>query len=66
MSENIKKMNLFEKYLTLWCMLCMPVGIAIVKVLPQSLESLRSMEFGGGSQINIPIAILLWLMICSM
>lgn len=66
MAEAVKKMNVFEKYLTLWVAVCMVVGIAIGKILPQAVEALRGMEFGGGSQINIPIAILLWLMIYPM
>ncbi|MDD2806360.1 MAG: ACR3 family arsenite efflux transporter [Elusimicrobiales bacterium] len=61
-----KKMNIFERYLTLWVAVCMAVGIAIGKALPQAVEALRGMEFGAGSQINIPIAILLWLMIYPM
>ncbi|OGR67771.1 MAG: arsenical-resistance protein [Elusimicrobia bacterium GWC2_61_19] len=59
-------MNVFEKYLTLWVAVCMAVGIVIGKMLPQAVEALRGMEFGAGSQINIPIAILLWLMIYPM
>lgn len=61
-----KKMNVFEKYLTLWVAICMGVGIIIGKIWPQAVEMLRGMEFGAGSQINIPIAVLLWLMIYPM
>jgi len=66
MTEGAKKMNVFEKYLTLWVAACMVVGVAAGKLLPQAVEALRGMEFGGGSQINIPIAVLLWLMIYPM
>lgn len=66
MTEGAKKMNVFEKYLTLWVAACMVVGVAAGKLLPQAVEALRGMEFGGGSHINIPIAILLWLMIYPM
>ena len=59
-------MNLFERYLSLWVGLCMAAGIAIGKFAPSFIRSLRSMEFGSGSQINIPIAILIWLMIIPM
>lgn len=61
-----KKMNVFEKYLTVWVAICMGVGIIIGKIWPQAVEMLRGMEFGAGSQINIPIAVLLWLMIYPM
>lgn len=59
-------MNIFERYLTLWVGLCMILGIALGKLLPGSTEFLRSLEFGQGSQINIPIAVLIWLMIYPM
>ncbi len=59
-------MNVFERYLSVWVGLCMAAGIAIGKLEPQLIHSLRGMEFGSGSQINIPIAILIWLMIIPM
>ncbi len=58
--------NLFERYLSLWVGLCMAAGIAIGKLAPGLIDSLRSLEFGSGSQINIPIGILIWLMIVPM
>lgn len=59
-------MNVFERYLTLWVGLCMAVGVGLGKLAPGAIDSLRRMEFGGGSQINIPIAVLIWLMIYPM
>ena len=59
-------MNIFERYLTLWVGLCMVLGIAIGKIFPGAVEGFRSLEFGRGSQINIPIAVLIWLMIYPM
>jgi ACR3 family arsenite transporter len=61
-----KRLNFFERYLTLWVLLCMVVGIAMGKLLPGMTDVLRRLEFGEGSQINIPIAILIWLMIYPM
>lgn len=61
-----KRLNLFERYLTLWVAACMVAGIAAGRVLPDLTASLRAMEFGEGSQINVPIAILIWLMIVPM
>ncbi|MBM4125047.1 MAG: ACR3 family arsenite efflux transporter [Nitrospira sp.] len=61
-----KQLNLFERYLTLWVGLCMVVGIAIGKFFPGVAASLRSFEWGEGSQVNIPMAILIWLMIIPM
>jgi ACR3 family arsenite transporter len=62
----MKTLNLFERYLTLWVALCMGAGILMGKMFPDAVNVIRSMEFGKGSQINIPIAILIWLMIYPM
>jgi ACR3 family arsenite transporter len=56
----------FERYLSLWVAVCMGVGLVLGKVLPELTRLLRGMEFGGGSQINLPIAVLIWLMIYPM
>ena len=56
----------FERYLSLWVALCMAAGILIGKMLPGLTASLRGIEFGKGSQINAPIAVLIWLMITPM
>jgi len=61
-----KRLNFFEQYLSLWVLICMVVGVAIGKLLPGLTASLSSMEFGKGSQVNVPIAILIWLMIYPM
>jgi len=61
-----KKMSLFDRYLTLWVAICMVVGIFLGKLIPGVIESLRNIEFAKGSQINLPIAILIWLMIYPM
>jgi ACR3 family arsenite transporter len=61
-----KRLNLFERYLTVWVLICMVVGVALGKFFPDSITALSKMEFGEGSQVNIPIAILIWLMIFPM
>ena len=66
MTGQTKQMNVFERYLTLWVALCMVVGVVMGKALPGLIAALRGMEFGSGSQINIPIAVLIWLMIYPM
>src|ERR1700704_399333 len=75
MTENIaasasevgeKRLAFFERYLSLWVALCMFVGIGIGKVLPGLTAGIRGLEFGKGSQINAPIALLIWLMITPM
>src|SRR6478752_8388837 len=61
-----KRLNFFERYLTIWVGLCMVVGVALGKWAPNAIGTLRSLEFGEGTHINIPIAILIWLMIIPM
>jgi arsenite transporter len=61
-----KRLNVFERYLPLWVALCMGAGILFGKTFPGVIRVIRSMEFGEGSHINIPIAILIWLMIYPM
>jgi ACR3 family arsenite transporter len=66
MSETRSGMNVFERYLSVWVALCMVLGIAIGKLFPGFVGNLRGLEFGEGSHINIPIALLIWLMIYPM
>lgn len=61
-----RRLNVFERYLTLWVSLCMVVGVALGRLAPGTVDALRRLEFGGGSQINAPIAVLIWLMIYPM
>ena len=53
----------FEKYLTLWVLICMAVGIAVGKLLPEVPDFLGKFEY---ARVSIPIAILIWLMIFPM
>src|ERR1022692_4261877 len=61
-----KRLAFFERYLTVWVLLCMVVGVAFGKLLPDVTASLSKLEFGQGSQVNVPIGVLLWLMIYPM
>ena len=56
----------FERYLSVWVALCMAAGVLLGKALPSAVAALRSVEIGKGSQINLPIAVLIWLMITPM
>ena len=59
-----KRLALFERWLSLWVALCMVAGIARPPGAPGSdAVRLRGLEFGRDSHINVPIAVLLWLMI---
>lgn len=66
MSQESKKMNIFERYLTLWVGVCMVAGVLLGRAMPELTSILSKMEFVGGSQVNVPIAVLIWLMIFPM
>ncbi len=61
-----KRLSVFERYLSVWVFACMIVGVGLGKLFPVGIDGLRQLEFGEGSQINIPIAVLIWLMIYPM
>jgi ACR3 family arsenite transporter len=61
-----RRLDFFARYLSLWVALCMALGVALGTLLPGTVDGLRRLEFGEASQINIPIAVLLWLMIYPM
>jgi len=62
-SEKNKGISFFEKYLTVWVLLCMAVGILIGKFLPSIPSFLEQFEY---AKISIPIAVLIWIMIYPM
>jgi ACR3 family arsenite transporter len=64
--DGVKTLNVFERYLTLWVGLCMGTGVLLGLGFPALTDTLRRVEFGEGSQINVPIAVLIWLMIYPM
>ena len=61
-----KRLNVFERWLTLWVALCMVAGVALGKLFPGATDAVRKLEFGEGSQINVAIAVLIWLMVYPM
>jgi ACR3 family arsenite transporter len=57
------KMSLFERYLTLWVALCIVVGIALGQLFPAVFHAIGGAEM---AHVNLPVAILIWLMIIPM
>ena len=53
----------FQKYLSVWVLLCMAAGILIGKCMPAIPEFLDKLSVAG---ISIPIAVLIWVMIYPM
>lgn len=56
-------MSVFERYLSLWVLLCIGVGVALGALAPDAFAALGSMEV---ASINLPVAGLVWLMIIPM
>ena len=61
--EKAQGIGFFEKYLTVWVLLCMAAGILIGKFLPGIPAFLGRFEY---ANVSIPMAILIWLMIYPM
>lgn len=56
-------MGFFERYLSIWVTICIVAGIVLGKVLGTSITVLSDMNI---ATVNIPVAILVWLMIFPM
>jgi len=56
-------MGFFEKYLSIWVGICIVLGVAIGVFIPIVPETLALFEY---SNVSIPVAILIWLMIYPM
>jgi arsenite transporter len=56
-------LGLFERYLTLWVALCIVAGIALGHWLPAPFQAIGRAEV---AQVNLPVAVLIWLMIIPM
>ncbi len=61
--KNSAGIGFFERYLTIWVVLCMVAGVLIGNFLPVIPEFLNNFEY---ANVSIPIAILIWLMIYPM
>lgn len=56
-------MSTFERYLTLWVTLCIVLGIALGHFFPGFFQAVGSAEI---ARVNLPVAVLIWLMIIPM
>lgn len=63
MSDNNSGIGFFEKYLTVWVILCIGLGIALGAVAGDNISVISSWEI---YHVNIPVAILIWMMIFPM
>lgn len=64
MMEKVKQLSFFDRYLYLWGILCIVLGIIIGKVVPVSVVlMLSNLEV---AHVNLPVGILIWIMIIPM
>ena len=63
MEKEKAGISVFQKYLSVWVILCMAGGILLGKLLPQVPDFLSQFEY---ARVSIPIAVLIWLMIYPM
>jgi ACR3 family arsenite transporter len=58
-----KRLSVFERYLSVWVAFCIVAGVAIGRLGPGLVNGLSRLEI---SHVNLPIAVLIWLMIYPM
>lgn len=63
MDKEKSAISVFQKYLTVWVILCMVIGVLIGKFSPEIPDFLNRFEY---ANVSIPMAILIWLMIYPM
>ncbi|MCW2310982.1 ACR3 family arsenite efflux transporter [Rhodoferax antarcticus] len=56
-------MSVFERYLTVWVLLCIVVGIGLGRFLPGVFQIIGRMQV---AQVNLPVGLLIWVMIIPM
>jgi ACR3 family arsenite transporter len=56
-------MSTFERFLTVWVVLCIVAGVAIGHLFPTAFQMVGAMEI---AKVNLPMAVLIWLMIVPM
>ncbi|MDX9941922.1 MAG: ACR3 family arsenite efflux transporter [Bacteroidales bacterium] len=61
--EHKRKIGFFDKYLSVWVALCIGLGILIGHWAGDGMQVISSLEI---ARVNIPVAILIWLMIYPM
>jgi ACR3 family arsenite transporter len=57
------RLGFFERYLTLWVFLCIGAGIALGHLFTPAFQAVGRLEI---ARINLPVAVLIWLMIFPM
>ena len=56
-------MGIFERFLTVWVALGIAAGVALGLIMPASFESIAALEY---AQVNLVVAVFIWVMIYPM
>ena len=56
-------MNVFERYLSVWVLLCIGVGLGLGQLLPGPVQAIGRMAV---AQVNLPVGLLIWVMVIPM
>lgn len=56
-------MNIFERYLSVWVLLCMVLGVLIGQMFPDAVAVLGALDV---ARVNLPVGVMIWLMIIPM
>lgn len=59
----MSSMRVFERYLTVWVLLCIVAGIALGQFAPAAFQVIGHMAV---AQVNLPVGLLIWVMIIPM
>ncbi len=63
MSGKPSAISFFERYLTVWVLLCITVGIVLGQIFPDVFQAIGRMEY---AKVNLPVGLLIWVMIVPM
>ena len=59
----LASMSTFERYLTVWVLLCIVAGVALGQLQPALFQAIGDLEV---ARVNIPVGLLIWVMIVPM
>lgn len=62
-SRRAPGLSLFERYLTLWVLLCIVLGITLGQLLHAPFQAIGRLEF---ARVNLPVGLLIWVMVIPM
>ena len=61
--EKIKHLSIFDRFLTLWIIVCIIAGITFSSTFPEVVHTLGRWEI---AQVNFPVGVLIWIMVIPM